>query len=175
VTLGYRVYPVFVNQIFTKSYNIKTIENASLIQTFYPIYVNLPTLPLLLSMILGLLIGVFVRREMTQEICYKYFFKIKKIIYNRDYTLNECIKGKVASSGLTLSYEVSYKGIDRGFLELFGPGGLWQAVNLFYNSKLTQLHNGSIFNYLRLNFRVILSTLGVIGLVIIIFFETGGM
>jgi len=71
-----------------------------------------------------------------------YNFLNKKWYIDKLY--NELIIQHVLSSG----YQFSYKAIDRGFLEVFGPTGLSLALQQF-TTRLDSFQTGLPYNYLR--------------------------
>lgn len=72
---------------------------------------------------------------------YIYFFLVKKwyfdLIYNNFFVFNL----------LAFSYSITFKLIDRGLVEFFGPLSISRLVNIF-SSKLSFLQTGYIYNYI---------------------------
>jgi hypothetical protein len=58
---------------------------------------------------------------------------------------------------LYFANNVCYKILDRGFFELIGPTGFWMVIQKL-STFFKLLHNGSLFHYLRVNFKFIILT-----------------
>ncbi len=115
---------------------------------FLPFYIKI--IPVLFS-ISGTILSI---------VYYQYFLssfnilKANRVLYNVynflnkkwyiDKLYNELIIQHVLSSG----YGFSYKAIDRGFLEVFGPTGLSSSLQGFTN-QLDSLQTGLPYNYIR--------------------------
>lgn len=113
------------------------------------IFFELFLLPTYVSL-LGAVISFLVNRDkaFTNQLYFKKYFSL----FKRDYSINEFLNKVLARPVLNFSYKVTYKLIDRGFLELFGPMGLWKSI-LNLQAKFSLVHNSSFFNYLRLILR----------------------
>jgi proton-translocating NADH-quinone oxidoreductase chain L len=76
------------------------------------------------------------------------FFKTK-IMLLRTFFFDSIYHYYLTTVTMYLSYNVTYKIIDRGFLEIFGPLGLWEIFNLCYKNSF-KLHSGSFLSYVLL-------------------------
>lgn len=101
---------------------------------------------------LGAIFSFLSNRDNISTLPSNFYLKKYFSLFKRDYSLNEFLNYLLSRPTLSFGYHISYKTIDRGFLEMFGPKGLWAAINLLF-SAIRKLHSGSIYNYFRLNFR----------------------
>jgi proton-translocating NADH-quinone oxidoreductase chain L len=126
--------------ILPKNYILIDIE---FINIFYKI------LPLLLT-ISGVFLAYFIYSSNTQ-----YYFEIKKLnkfktlynFFNKKWYLDRFYNEFVSQLFLNYSYQFSYKDIDRGLLEIFGPSGIINILSLIKN-KIKFIQSGNIFHYL---------------------------
>jgi proton-translocating NADH-quinone oxidoreductase chain L len=130
--------------VLPKNYLLADIEFISLKYKLLPLLVTL----------LGILIAFFVYTFKLEE-----YFKLKKLLnfrifytfFNRKWFFDKFYNKIISSNFLFYSYFFSYDNIDRGLLEVVGPHGLTQSVNLFvFDFKYIQ--SGNLFHYLFLFF-----------------------
>lgn len=149
IFLGYLCKDMFIglgtdfwgNSIFIKPENINIID-----AEFLPIINKL--LPLICSICSIILAVLFYTKK--NYILYKiktsnlgiilYTFLNKKWFFDKIYT------EFIVQNTLHLSYWTTYKLIDRGFIEHWGPYGIFNILEKF-SFKLKQLHTGLIFDY----------------------------
>lgn len=86
-----------------------------------------------------------------------YFFFNKRWFFDKVY--NDLIAQKVISFG----YQISFKTIDKGLLEILGPLGVSKTI-LTFVQQISRLHSGFIFNY------AFIMLLGIAILVFLVFF-----
>jgi hypothetical protein len=148
-TLGYYFFSVFETQSFYNTYyeSIYGADNNSNNEFNFEFFL----LPTYFS-ILGANLGYLVNRDNIFSISYQLYLKKYISLFKRNYSIDELYNTIIASPVLKFSYNITYKLIDRGFLETLGPGGIWKKVTTFY-LNFAFLHNGSIYNYLRLQIR----------------------
>jgi proton-translocating NADH-quinone oxidoreductase chain L len=130
--------------ILPKNYLLADIEFINLSYKLLPLVVTL----------LGILIAFFVYTFKLEE-----YFQLKKILnfrifytfFNRKWFFDKFYNKIISSNFLFYSYFFSYDNIDRGLLEIVGPHGLTQSVNVFvFDFKHVQ--SGNLFHYLFLFF-----------------------
>jgi len=129
------------NSIFNFPTNLNIID-----AEFAPQFFKL--LPVCLSIFgafLALLLYTFFSKNL-------YFFKTSlggKKIYNflnRKWFFDKFYNEFIVQAFLNFGYHISYKAIDRGFIEMIGPYGLSKTV-LMKSRTLSNLQTGSVYDY----------------------------
>ena len=121
---------------------------------FLPSYIkNLPLLLSLISIFTVYLVYFLIQRY---NLMYLYFTRdVHRFLLNKwnfDLIYNKYVNQPL----LTFGYNVLFKLVDKGVVEIFGPYGIYKLVNLF--SKLNKyLQTGRVYNYVAyiLTFRFI--------------------
>jgi proton-translocating NADH-quinone oxidoreductase chain L len=140
--------------ILPKNYILLDIEFINLLNKL---------LPLILT-----LFGVFCS-YFIYAISLKNYYKIKKLIFfryfynflSRKWYFDRIYNQFIGQNILYYSYFLSYKDIDRGIIEIFGPFGIVFIVK-FYSNYFKNYQTGHIFHYLMLFFFSILISLFII-------------
>ena len=145
VVLGFFFFPFFEKGDFYNLYHglIYSTDNLSNDALSFELFF----LPTFVSL-LGASISFILNRDRVISMSFQLYFKNYSSLFRRDYSLNEFLNYIFSRPILKFSYHFSYKLLDRGFLEIFGPSGIWKFVTGL-NPKTAYLHDGSIFNYLR--------------------------
>ena len=130
------------NAIFIHPEHIRIVEAEN-------INYKIKGIPLILTGI-GILLGItgFINKE-------KNIFKGKMtiigrkvyIFLNRKWLIDKVIREWIVQKGLNIGLKGTYKGIDRGILEILGPSGLTDTLyNIGY--KQSKIHSGNVYHYI---------------------------
>jgi len=165
ITIGYLTHDFFIgfgtnfwsDSIFISisNYSLVDIEFVNLFYKLLPLFVTILGAVFAYSLYAFNLNKYFLIKntKMFQKV---YSFFNKKWYFDRIY--NEIITQKV----LDISYFHTYKNIDRGILEVFGPSGIINTIN-FNSNSLISVQSGYISHYLFMFF------LGTLFLIFFIF------
>jgi len=77
----------------------------------------------------------------TNKYLVLYNFLNKKWFIDKLYTLY------ISQQILYFSYNIAYKDLDRGLIEILGPTGIFRSIS-FFNFELKQVQSGNLFHYL---------------------------
>jgi NADH-ubiquinone oxidoreductase chain 5 len=162
VVVGYTTKEFFIgfgtdfwgNAIFILPQNY-TIMDIEFISLFYKL------LPLIVT-ILGALSAVYLYSFGIDDYFQLKKTKMFKYIYlflNRKWYFDKIINDYIASPVLFVGHTYTYKDVDRGLVEKFGPWGITTSIK-FYVKSFRLVQTGYIYNYLLLiifSFYLILS------------------
>lgn len=164
IFIGYLTKDMFIglgshfwnNAIYVHPHNIQMID-AEFLPTFFKL------LPVIFSMF-GLLLALFL-----YQFNFKFFYQLKTSniglyfynFLNKKWYFDKVYYELINQNILKMSYNVTYKLVDKGIIEFFGPYGLLFIFSNWSN-KVIKLQTGFIFHYSLLIF------LGLIFLVSII-------
>ena len=95
----------------------------------------------------GFLVASFLNLSGVQVIYYIKNFNFLFFIVNKKWFFDFFYNKFIVYSILNFGYTISYKNIDRGFLELIGPVGLTSIIKKSF-SILNSLHTGQLTHYL---------------------------
>ena len=129
------------NAIFIQPNNINLID-AEFLPTLYK------TLPVILSLT-GLFLAVFIYEFNLYSF---FYFKISSIgvffynFFNRKWFFDKVYHEYISQTVLNISYFKTYKLIDRGIIEMFGPYGISNNINNI-SLNLSKLQTGFLYNY----------------------------
>jgi len=129
------------NAIFINPNNVNLID-----AEFLPTIIK--TLPVIFS-ISGLILAVLVYQFNLYSF---YLFKISRVgnflynFFNRKWFFDKVYNEYIIQNILIVSYVKTYKLIDRGIIEMFGPFGISNNINLF-SINLAKQQTGFIYNY----------------------------
>jgi NADH-ubiquinone oxidoreductase chain 5 len=167
IFIGYLTKDMFIglgsnfwnNSIYVHPHNIQMID-----AEFLPIFFKL--LPVIFS-IFGLFLAIFL-----YHLNFKFFYQIKISniglyfynFLNKKWFFDKIYYEFINQYILQISYNVTYKLVDKGIIEFFGPSGLLQIFSN-WSKKIITLQTGYIFNYSLLIF------LSLIFLINILFFS----
>ena len=165
ITIGYLTHDFFIgfgtnfwsDSIFISisNYSLVDIEFVNLFYKLLPLFVTILGAVFAYSLYAFNLNKYFLIKN-TKLFQKVYSFFNKKWYFDRIY--NEIITQKV----LDISYFHTYKNIDRGILEIFGPSGIINTIN-FNSNSLVPVQSGYISHYLFMFF------LGTLFLIFFIF------
>jgi len=152
VVVGYTTKEFFIgfgtdfwaNAIFILPYNY-IIVDVEFISLFYKL------LPLIVT-IMGAISAVYLYSFGIEE-----YFQLKKttmfkyvyLFLNRKWYFDKIINDYVVSPALFLGHTYTYKDVDRGLVEKFGPWGVVTSIK-FYIKSARLVQTGFIYNYLLL-------------------------
>lgn len=130
------------NALFTLPQNILILQSE-----FLPYYIKM--IPVIFS-ILGALLSFIVYMSI-----YKFIYKLNitplgiqlYTLFNKKYYFDIIYNEFIVKKLLSFGYNISFKILDRGFIELFGPYGLSSSIIKFSN-KLTRFQSGYIYHYI---------------------------
>ena len=129
------------NSIFILPYNMNLIDSEF-------INIKYKLLPTVLSLF-GVFLAYFFYTKKKQNLFYMKCSKKGLLIYNFlnkkwffDKVYNECFSQKI----FKISYNISYKNIDKGVVEIFGPTGLTSLI-LNTSSLLLKLQTTKLYQY----------------------------
>ena len=150
ITIGYLTHDFFIgfgtnfwsDSIFISisNYSLVDIEFVNLFYKLLPLFVTVLGAVFAYSLYAFNLNKYFLIKN-TKLFQKVYSFFNKKWYFDRMY--NEIITQKV----LDISYFHTYKNIDRGILEVFGPSGIINTIN-FNSNSLVSVQSGYISHYL---------------------------
>lgn len=135
---------IFIGFLFNDYLIGPGVNNITLLHSFLPPFLHF--LPLF-SLFLGFLFSFF-------ELPFYYFYLIANL-FNRRLFLDPLFNYLLAYPVLSIGYHFSFKLIDRGFLEYFGPLGLFRTFYYFPNNY--SLASQSLLNFSYLFFYLFLS------------------
>jgi proton-translocating NADH-quinone oxidoreductase chain L len=164
IFIGYLTKDMFIglgtnfwnNSIYINYNNIQMID-----AEFLPTYIKL--LPVILS-IFSLFIALFL-----YHLKFKFFYKIKtsnlgKLIYNflnRKWFFDKIYYEFLSQNVLKISYDITYKIIDKGLIEILGPYGIVYVFTQ-WSRNLSYFQTGYIFHYSLIIFLSLILLIGVL-------------
>lgn len=130
------------NALFTLPQNILMLQSE-----FLPYYIKM--IPVIFS-IMGALMS-----SIVYILIYKLVYKLNitnigiqlYTLFNKKYYVDIIYNEFIVKKLLSFGYSISFKLLDRGFIELFGPYGLSSSV-LKFSNKLTKFQSGYIYHYM---------------------------
>ena len=134
--------PFWNNAIFISASNINFVDS-EFIPQFFKI---LPVLFSLSGFVLGLLIYI----NLSNTLYYMKTNPFGRFIYiflNRKWFFDKLYNEYINQFILHLSFNTTFKNIDRGLLEMYGPLGIKRGL-LFFSKSITFFYTGNIYDYL---------------------------
>jgi NADH-ubiquinone oxidoreductase chain 5 len=151
---GYLSRDLFIglgSNFFIDSIFVLPCNNIMVDSEFIPVYIKLlPTFLSVSGMLLSIFFLAFFEKYFVILRFNIYFNRVYKFLINKwyfDYIYNQLI----AKNFLLVSYDVSYKLFDKGFLELIGPKGVTNSF-FFLSMQVRQQQTGFIYQYISLMF-----------------------
>ena len=150
IFIGYFLKDMFIG--FGSTFWNNSLFSFSLNNMYFELeFINffIKLIPVIFSL-LGVILSVYIYSNLKNiYLLYKikieniklYYFFIKKWYF--DIIMNNFVVLNV----LNFAYNISFKYIDRGLLELFGPFGFYKFFN-FFSKKLLNFQSGYIFHYI---------------------------
>jgi NADH-ubiquinone oxidoreductase chain 5 len=133
------------SHFFSTAIYIHPINLISIDSEFIPYYIKLiPTICSLIGAFLALLLNI----KYTNIVA---LFTINYGVnlytfFNQKWFFDKLYNNLVAMPLLNVGYNTTFKIIDKGFIELFGPQGLTDSIYILSKST-SKKHNGYIYNY----------------------------
>jgi NADH-ubiquinone oxidoreductase chain 5 len=144
------------NSIFTLPSHTYSLESE-----FLPVYIKL--VPVIFS-ILGALISYYLYQNYNTAIMYfstnKKIIVIYRFVAKRWY-FDIVYNSYIVKNILNFSYKVSFKVLDRGFIEYIGPFGIAYILQK-YSSDLAKVQSGNVYHY---SFIMAISILSILVLI----------
>nr|YP_009557773.1 NADH dehydrogenase subunit 5 [Paravannella minima]QBC73412.1 NADH dehydrogenase subunit 5 [Paravannella minima] len=137
---------------FSQSSFLVLIDNLNFIEAeFLPVYIKmLPVIFSILGALFSLFIYSFYMRILVKlqlgNTLFSKFFRSIYIFLNQKWYFDQIYYYFVILPSLNFGYYVTFKTLDRGFIEIFGPLGIVRIFN-FISEKMNKLHSGFIFHY----------------------------
>jgi len=129
------------NAIFTNSENMNRIDSEFITQ----IYKILPVILSLLGATSSFLLYLF-GSEILVQLKMSGFGKKIYSFFNKKWFFDKIYNEFISQLFFTISYTITYKTIDRGIIEVFGPMGLsWVIVKKA--SDISKLQSGYLYHY----------------------------
>ena len=152
VVVGYSTKEFFIgfgtdfwgNSIFILPQNY-TILDIEFISLFYKLLPLIVTILGALSAIYLYSFGIADYFQVKKSNSFKYLY----YFLNRKWFFDKLINDYIASPSLYLGYTYTYKDIDRGVVEKFGPSGIVTSIKT-YTKSFRFVQTGYIYNYLLL-------------------------
>ena len=146
ILVGYMTKEFFIgfgtnfwsNSIFILPENY-TMVDIEFINLFYKL------LPLIVTILGSLTAAYLYSFGIKKNILFKYLY----LFLNRKWYFDKIINDNLASPVLFLGHTYTYKDIDRGLVEKFGPWGIVTSIKLYIKS-FQFVQTGYIYNYLLL-------------------------
>ena len=164
IFIGYLTKDMFIglgthfwnNAIYVHPSNIQMID-AEFLPTFFKL------LPVIFSMF-GLLLALFL-----YQFNFKFFYELKTSniglyfynFLNKKWYFDKVYYELINQNILQVSYNVTYKLVDKGIIEFFGPYGLLFIFSNWSN-KIIKMQTGYIFHYSLLIFLSLIFLIGII-------------
>jgi proton-translocating NADH-quinone oxidoreductase chain L len=145
-------------------------------------YKNIPVIFSILGSLIGYFFYLGYSKLFSQKLITNYYyslynitskdnFRIKKIkklskirniyiFFNQKWHFDKLYNNYIGESFLWLGYHATYKCLDKGFFELFGPTGFYNSVGT-YSKYLSRLQTGLISDYILLVLITIIVLLSV--------------
>lgn len=133
--------PFWNNALFTLPHNVALLESEYIPQSVKYIPILLSVLGALLALNINILCSESSYMMKTSYVGRKlYTFLNKRWLFDKVY--NDSVGQKV----LTFGYHVSFKTLDKGFIELIGPLGIMQMCTRSL-AHMRSMHSGYIYHY----------------------------
>ena len=68
------------------------------------------------------------------------------LFLNKKWFFDKLIQDYITQRSMFIAYDNTYKVLDKGFFELFGPGGLTEHF-YFFSQKSSKLYTGFLYHY----------------------------
>jgi NADH-ubiquinone oxidoreductase chain 5 len=145
----------FLNAIFIHPVNLISIDSE-----FIPYYIKLvPTIFSLIGAFLALLLNIQYTKIVADLTLNK--FTTIYTFFNQKWFFDKIYNNLIASKTLNIGYNTTFKTLDKGFIELFGPQGLTDSIYILAKNT-SKAHSGHIYNYACL---MLLGVIFLIGLI----------
>lgn len=133
--------PFWNNALFTLPQNTVVLESEYIPQSVKYIPILLSVLGALLAWNINILCSAHAYMMKTSYVGRKlYTFLNKRWLFDKVYN------DAVGQKALAFGYHVSFKTLDKGFIELIGPLGIMQACTQVL-AKMRYMHSGYIYHY----------------------------
>jgi NADH-ubiquinone oxidoreductase chain 5 len=133
--------PFWNNAIFIAPENLVMID-----AEFIPIYIKwLPVIVSLFGAMSSMLVFHFLKNFLF-EVCTKPFGRSVYIYLNRRWLFDRLQNDLIGSVILKLGYNTTYKLVDKGFIEVFGPRGL-SFLTITFSKQISSLQSGLVHQY----------------------------
>ena len=133
--------PFWNNAIFIAPENLVMID-----AEFIPTYIKwLPVVVSLSGAMLSMIVFHFFK-DFLFEICTKPFGRSVYIFLNRRWLFDRLQNDLIGSVILKLGYNTTYKLVDKGVIEVFGPKGL-SFLTITFSKQISSLQSGLVHQY----------------------------
>jgi NADH-ubiquinone oxidoreductase chain 5 len=133
--------PFWNNAIFIAPENLVMID-----AEFIPTYIKwLPVIVSLFGAVSSMLVFHFFKNFLF-EVCIKPFGRSVYIFLNRRWLFDRLQNDLIGSVILKLGYNTTYKLVDKGFIEVFGPRGL-SFLTITFSKQISSLQSGLVHQY----------------------------
>jgi NADH-ubiquinone oxidoreductase chain 5 len=129
------------NAIYIKPSNLLLIESE-----FLPTYIK--NIPVIFSLC-GFFIALIIYKLFNYKLTTFLFSKIGNFLYlylNKKWFFDSFYNFFIIKFILYIGYHITFKLLDKGFIELIGPDGLIKSFS-YYSKKLSSLQSGQIYHY----------------------------
>ena len=133
--------PFWNNAIFIAPENLVMID-----AEFIPTYIKwLPVIVSLFGAVSSMLVFHFFK-DFLFEVCIKPFGRSVYIFLNRRWLFDRLQNDLIGSVILKLGYNTTYKLVDKGVIEVFGPKGL-SFLTITFSKQISSLQSGLVHQY----------------------------
>jgi NADH-ubiquinone oxidoreductase chain 5 len=133
--------PFWNNAIFIAPENLVMID-----AEFIPTYIKwLPVIVSLFGAVSSMLVFHFFKNFLF-EVCIKPFGRSVYIFLNRRWLFDRLQNDLIGSVILKLGYNTTYKLVDKGVIEVFGPKGL-SFLTITFSKQISSLQSGLVHQY----------------------------
>jgi NADH-ubiquinone oxidoreductase chain 5 len=133
--------PFWNNAIFIAPENLVMID-----AEFIPTYIKwLPVIVSLFGAVSSMLVFHFLKNFLF-EVCIKPFGRSVYIFLNRRWLFDRLQNDLIGSVILKLGYNTTYKLVDKGVIEVFGPKGL-SFLTITFSKQISSLQSGLVHQY----------------------------
>ena len=155
--------PFWNNAIFIKPENLNIVD-----AEFIPVYIKwVPFFFSLLGSLLSISLYLFFSTSMFKLFTNSAVFSLVYTFFNKKWFFDRLQNELIVSPLLKTGYSITYKLIDKGVVELFGPSGLSKsALNL--SKQISLLQSGKINQYAFLIFALLIVFMSI-GLIFTVF------
>ena len=149
--------PFWNNSIFILSENLNIID-----AEFIPIYVKwVPFFASMFGSFLSISLYYFFSKTLFKLYTSSIFFSLIYTFFNKKWFFDRLQNELVVSSLLKMGYSITYRLVDKGLIEIFGPSGLAKFC-LVLSKQVSLLQSGKINQYAFLMFILLLIFITII-------------
>lgn len=154
------------NSLFTHPYHLSSLD-----AEFLPVTVkNIPVKYSIFGGLLAFILNLFFSSIWTPAVITG-FGKYIYTLLNRKWFFDNVYNHYIVRPMLQVGYHVTFRTLDRGFIEVFGPSGIGETVKRLSN-VFSRIHSGFVYHYLVIFIiGVILLTITIIGQPVIPYFD----